>query len=55
MANCGIKKYDELPSRVEWIDVDYLRYKLFTNLKEHEKLLEKLEKARIKFRQKKLK
>jgi hypothetical protein len=28
MADCGIKDYDELPARVGWIDVDYLRWRL---------------------------
>lgn len=27
MTNCGIKKYDDLPTRVGSIDVDYLRYR----------------------------
>lgn len=26
MANCGIKKYDDLPARVGWVDVDYIRF-----------------------------
>ena len=30
MAECGIKKYDDLPARVGWTDVDSLRYKLRT-------------------------
>ena len=29
MAECGIEKYDKLPSRVGWIDVDYLRWRLW--------------------------
>ena len=33
MPNCGIKKYDDLPSRVGLIDVDALRYELYINLK----------------------
>jgi len=45
MANCGIKKYDELPSRVGWIDVDYLRWALDVNTKQREKIVDKLEKA----------
>lgn len=28
MAKCGIKRYDELPAGVGWIDVDYLRWRL---------------------------
>jgi hypothetical protein len=26
MAKCGIEKYDNLPARVGWIDVDYNRW-----------------------------
>ena len=29
MAECGIEKYDELPGRVGWIDVDSLCYALY--------------------------
>jgi len=29
MAECGIKKYDDLPATVGWIDVDYLRWRLY--------------------------
>lgn len=29
MAKCRIKKYDKLPARVGWIDVDYLRWRLW--------------------------
>lgn len=29
MADCGIKKYDKLPAVVGWIDVDYLRWRLY--------------------------
>ncbi len=28
MANCGIKRYDNSPSRVRWIDVDMNRWVL---------------------------
>ena len=28
MVKCGIKKYDNLPARVSFIDVDFLRFKL---------------------------
>ena len=28
MAECGIEKYDKLPGRVRWIDVDYLGWRL---------------------------
>lgn len=27
MSECGIKKYDELPARVGFLDVDSLRYR----------------------------
>lgn len=30
MAECGIKKYDALPGRVRDIDVDYLRWRLYS-------------------------
>lgn len=30
MVVCGIKKYDDLPARVEWIDVDYLRFIVYS-------------------------
>ncbi len=26
---CGIKKWDDLPGRVGWIDVDFLRWRLY--------------------------
>ena len=39
MATCGIKKYDNLPSRVGWIDVDYLRWALSLNTKQREKII----------------
>lgn len=29
MAKCGIKKYDNLPSRVGIYDVDYMRWRLY--------------------------
>ena len=29
MADCGIEKYDKLPAVVGWIDVDYLRWRLY--------------------------
>jgi len=45
MATCGIKKYDNLPSRVGWIDVDYLRWALSLNNKQRNKIIDKLEKA----------
>ena len=50
MAKCGIKKYDELPARVGWIDVDYLRYRLESNMSEKKRILGKLNKARKKWK-----
>ena len=32
MAECGIKKYDELPAVVGWIDVDMTRWVLYRHL-----------------------
>ena len=26
MVKCGIRKYDELPARIGWVDVDALRF-----------------------------
>ena len=40
MAKCGIKKYDKLPARVGWIDVDYLRWRLWRH--NHPSALEKI-------------
>ena len=48
MAKCGIKKYDELPGRVGWIDVDYLRYEFAFTEKRLKKIKSMLEKARKK-------
>jgi hypothetical protein len=31
MANCGVKKYDDLPAVVSGIDVDMLRWALWRN------------------------
>ena len=45
MADCGIKKYDELPGRVGLIDVDYLRYSLERNMEEHKRIIKKLNRA----------
>jgi hypothetical protein len=57
MANCGIKKYDKLPARVSWYDVDYLRYKLFIsrkfNIGNRKEILQTLEKAFLKNKQNK--
>lgn len=57
MAECGIKKYDELPGRIGLIDVDYLRFRLYSVknkqkklIKEEEKIIEKLEEARKKWK-----
>lgn len=52
MANCGIKKYDELPGVVNWTDVDYLRFRLGMNIKERIIILDKLNGARKKWNQK---
>lgn len=38
MPNCGIRKYDDLPGRVGWADVDYLRFRLLDNQKKIEYL-----------------
>lgn len=32
MAKCGIKKYDEMPSRVGWKDVDAARFAISEKL-----------------------
>jgi len=45
MAKCGITKYDNLPGRVGFTDVDALRYALGRNFKQHERLVKKLDKA----------
>ena len=29
MAECGIEKYDKLPARAGWTDIDYLRWRLW--------------------------
>lgn len=45
MAKCGIKQYDELPSRVNFIDVDMTRWALSKRLqqeKESPTLLNKI-------------
>lgn len=58
MVECGIKKYDEIPSRVGVIDVDYLRFKLESVTKrqnklerEMNKIVEKLNEARKKWKE----
>ena len=39
MSECGIEKYDKLPARVRFIDVDYLRFCLFREQKKcHEQI-----------------
>lgn len=45
MAKCYIGKYDKLPARVGWIDVDYLRFRLSQNLDDYKKIRAKLEEA----------
>jgi len=52
MAKCGIKKYDELPSRVGWLDVDYLRYRLDKEKKMAKKKIDKIKKELNKARKK---
>lgn len=42
MAKCGIEKYDTLPARVDFIDVDLLRAILSTCLKEKKNLIDRL-------------
>lgn len=41
--NCGIKKYDKLPARVNTIDVDYLRFCLFLQRKKGKNIIEKVQ------------
>ena len=45
MAQCGIKKYDRLPGRVGFIDVDAARAALNYNLKTIKPLTQLLDKA----------
>jgi len=45
MAKCDIPIYDELPGRVGFIDVDYLRYELNNHIKSEEKIRKELDKA----------
>ena len=47
MAQCGIKKYDSLPGRVGFIDVDAARAALSSSFKRIESLKQKLDKAII--------
>jgi len=52
MAKTGLKKYDELPGRIGFTDVDFLRYKYTVVEKRMIDLIEKLNKARIKWKEK---
>jgi len=45
MTKCNIEKYDKLPGRVGWTDVDYLRFRLHMNLKENEIIIANLERV----------
>ena len=52
MVKTGIKKYDELPGRVGFKDVDYLRYKLANCLLDCEKIKLELEACIKKWKEK---
>jgi len=41
MARCGIERYDNLPARIELIDVDALRYALSKVDKDLKNILER--------------
>jgi len=43
MSECGIEKYDKLPARVRFIDVDYLRFCLFREQNKIKKCHEQIE------------
>lgn len=45
MAKCGIEKYDKLPARVGYVDVDYLRWELGKCLQKTKKIKNMLEKV----------
>lgn len=45
MAKCGVKKYDNLPARVGWWDVDAMRFAYGETLKRKRSLEAKLDKA----------
>lgn len=42
MAECGIKKYDELPARIGLTDVDNLRAYLIVSLKKNKTIFDRL-------------
>ena len=46
MAETTVPIYDELPARVGWIDVDYLRYRYKKACDELSKIKKKLDEAR---------
>ncbi len=48
---CGIKKWDDLPGRVGWVDVDFLRWRLYvvklpSGISNKQKIINSLEEAR---------
>jgi len=45
MANCGIDKYDALPARVNFIDVDFVRFRLAQATEVQVKCMEILDRA----------
>ncbi|MHA1685286.1 MAG: hypothetical protein ACTSYD_02635 [Candidatus Heimdallarchaeaceae archaeon] len=49
MAECGVKKYDNLPARVGVYDVDAMRYHYWTILKKIEKLKKEKKELEITF------
>ena len=47
MAECGIKKYDKLPARIGYVDVDFLRWELGKSLEKTRKIKDMLEKVHV--------
>jgi len=45
MANCGIDKYDALPARVNFIDVDFVRFRFAQATEVRVKCMEILNRA----------
>ena len=41
MVVCGIKKYDDLPARIGWIDIDSLRFALVKADKDLKEVIER--------------
>jgi hypothetical protein len=41
MVKCGIKKYDELPAVIGWVDIDALRYSLLKAEKDLKNAIER--------------